>query len=385
MKALSNLEQLFFSTEEKNRLLALELAKDEGIHQEFIENIYKALEEIPEFPIRCLWYIKNEYEDQNRKPPEGLELKEVYIKYFFDKVLSHEKVDLTREHNAIKVFPKILLKCKHIKYLYLTSNDIDTIPNDISELSGLLSLSLAHNKKLNKLPKGMGKLKKLESLSLQGIHDIFLNGLSYNDFNPDIHPRPILSDCIRQMTSLKHLYLGDNWIVRIPEWIAELKHLETLCIKTSDGGYPYLYIPDTIVELSSLETYEIRTFTTTIPADINRLQKLKKLVVTNADFIPTSIKYLKKLKSLDLSYFDNDLACHLEGYSTIEELYDPLEEKSYIPKNKSRIEVYGWQWLKEMTWLQEFTFVHIEPYAFTDLEKEELTLALPHCHFIFQE
>lgn len=70
----------------------------------------------------------------------------------------------------------------------------------------------------------------------------------------------------------------------------------------------------------------------------------------------------------------------MEDFNTAEE----LQEKA-IPTNTSRLDLYGWQWLKEMTWLKQFKFHHIEPFAFSVVEIAELQQALPHCKLDIEE
>ncbi|MGH1337104.1 MAG: hypothetical protein ACRBFS_13350 [Aureispira sp.] len=88
-----------------------------------------------------------------------------------------------------------------------------------------------------------------------------------------------------------------------------------------------------------------------------------------------------KLKYLDLSYLSYDITFNeVQGYN---DLFD-VSDKG-VPEGLSRIKIYGWEWLKEMTQLQEFTFKHVEPYAFTDIERKELQAALPNCKLVLED
>ena len=86
------------------------------------------------------------------------------------------------------------------------------------------------------------------------MHNILLNGVSYDDFEEAVaHLLPTLPNCMRPMTSLKHFYLDDAWIKSIPAWINELTQLEIRYFGTGDGGTPYLLVPDTTTQLAHLK------------------------------------------------------------------------------------------------------------------------------------
>ena len=78
---------------------------------------------------------------------------------------------------------------------------------------------------------------------------------------------------------------------------------------------------------------------------------------------------------MDFSYLSSDYALQHPDYDRLWDLYD-----KGVPEGWSRIQLYGWEWLKEMTGLQEFIFRHIEPYAFTEKERAELADAIPNCN-----
>ncbi|ELP94890.1 villin, putative [Entamoeba invadens IP1] len=67
--------------------------------------------------------------------------------------------------NEFDVIPKIVFKCPLVK-LYLDSNNLSEVPNDISELIALKELTLSSNV-LRSLPKGMTMLPSLQVLDVE--------------------------------------------------------------------------------------------------------------------------------------------------------------------------------------------------------------------------
>ncbi|WP_052599156.1 leucine-rich repeat domain-containing protein [Aureispira sp. CCB-QB1] len=381
------IRSLFYSTDPENRALAFELAKGLGCREEVINEFYKALQELPSFEQdRSYWleiFREDCEEDNIAFPTDALDLKQAHI-HSFCNVHFHPSMNLkgsvgiNKEQSKLTTFPKVLLNCQFITKLNLSWNNIKEIPKEIVQLHNLVRLDLSCNNELRNLPDELGQLPALKELILYGIPGIFSTPqrqVSGQDTYAYDFP-----SCIRQMKQLEHLDLGDVIVTEIPEWLHELRQLKYLTLFSGMGSNPYLKIPKTFTQLSNLELLQINAYSVDIPEDIDKMQSLECLVIEPAVSIPNTIKNLKKLTYLDLSYLSYDAKfTTVEGY---ESLFD-IDDKG-IPDGVSRIQIYGWEWLKEMTWLKEFTFKHIKPYAFTNIERQELETALPDCTFIFE-
>lgn len=385
METKEKIRALFYSDKEENRSLAFELAKGAGCYEEMVEEFYNALDEIPDFADKITYYLE-EFKEEYETLPEGFELKKVCIERFtmdmfcanpnFNRRWTDEKKEL-----KLKTIPKVLFNCDFITRLDFSYNDIETIPDDIAKLKNLKCLNLACNYQVKDLPDAMGKLTELEELDLYGIQGVFSKRL-YENQDPKLdNYRYEMPSCVRTMKNLKSLNLGDVLLTEFPEWINELTNLETILIYSGWGSNPKLLLPSTFVELPKLKNLSIGSYTISIPNDIDKMQALEDIRIDPVIYIPETIKNLKKLKYLDFSYMSHKYSpINLEGCNQLWDLYD-----KGIPEGVSRIKIYGWEWLKEMTWLKQFTFVHIEPYAFTKLEIEELQEALPNCEIITKE
>lgn len=378
------IRHLFYSTQEENRTLAFELAKGAGCYEAMVEEFYHLLMEFPDFEEEKQCYHE-ELEDEGETVPEGIELKRAYINYFtayffIPDVNLSRRYDYSNQDIKLKTFPKALLNMTFVKKLNLGWNALETLPEEIAQLKNLEELDLSCNKIYGGLPDVLGALTQLKTLVLYGMSRVF-SERQYVHEDPDRDEyKNLFSPCIRRLKNLQYLDLGDVIVDAIPDWIHELQDLEYLSFFSGFGSHPYLSVPNTLTQLSRLKTFQVNAYSFDIPEDIDKMQSLECLVIEPALSIPASIKNLKNLKILDFSYLSSDYPITHPDYNSLWDLYD-----KGIPEGASRIELYGWEWLKEMTGLREFVFRHIEPYAFTEREREELEAALPNCSFTLKK
>lgn len=374
--------RLFFSTQKENRSLAFELAKGASCYEAVVEEFYGMLEELPAFAEEIKYYY--EYlEEEGLTVPEGPALQQAQMEYFAD-FFFYENVDLSRrydyanEDKKLKTFPVVLFHMDFIQRLNLGWNAIETIPEEIQQLKQLKALDLSCNAIEGGLPDVIGQLQTLEELILYGMSGVFAKRkYVHEDADRDDYSNEI-SPCIRQLKNLRVLDLTDIVVEEIPDWIHELQQLEVLCFFSGFGSNPYLKVPTSFTQLPRLKTFQVNAYSFDIPADIDQMQSLEHLTIEPALSIPDSIQRLKNLECLDFSYLSSNYP--IRGGRCLWDLYD-----KGVPEGKSRIELYGWEWLKNMTWLKQFTFRHIAPYAFTELEKAELEAALPNCELVLKE
>lgn len=383
-KHKEKIRSLFYSDQEANRKLAFELAKSRGCYEEMITEFHQSLQELPPFENAEEWLVVMQeiYEEENLAwPTDEWLLKQLHLEGFclvyFQEILSLKGSLSMDGSGRLEQFPKVILQLDFVKILDLSWNNIEILPAEIEQMSNLVKLDVSCNNKLRNLPESLANMPHLEELILYGNGGIF-EAVQYAEDDPRrTNESGYLPEFFRKMKQLKVLDLGDVYIRELPAWIHELKELGALMLFSGSGSNPYLKLPASFTQLSQLQLLQINAYSTAIPEDIDQLQALEMLIVEPALTIPSSIKNLKNLVYLDLSYFSYDLVLNqVEGY---ERLFD-LDDKG-VPEGLSRIDIYGWGWLKEMTQLEKFVFKHIEPYAFTELERRELEEALPHCSF----
>ncbi|MGH1334913.1 MAG: leucine-rich repeat domain-containing protein [Aureispira sp.] len=386
MDVNEKIKQLFYSNKYENRTLAFELAMSQGCYESIIKELYEAwmvypfFQKMQEYWDMGLGEMQEEERDEPFIVPEGIELTKFYLEelcydYF------HQRINLeARYMPQLETFPLPVLHCTFVQELNLAWNNLKVLPEEIGQLFKLKILDLSHNYELRDLPESMSQLVYLEELSLTGAQAAFAKRTyQHEDADQDVYTNKIPAS-FRALTNMRKLELGDVILEGFPDWIKEWTQLEEIHTYSGWGSYPFLHLPNSLMQCTQLKTLNIGSYTTIIPESIHQLTQLEHLSVQPALQIPSSIRQLKNLVSLDLSYTASDYPIHLEGYSEKWDLYN-----QGVPEGISRLKIYGWEWLKEMTWLKQFTYIDIEPYAFTKLEEKELQEALPNCSFVFEE
>ncbi|MFX1434657.1 MAG: leucine-rich repeat domain-containing protein [Promethearchaeota archaeon] len=184
--------------------------------------------------------------------------------------------------NKFNEFPREVLKLTKLEVLLwsksvqLKNKNNISIPEEISKLNKLKTLSLHHNSLIS-LPDSLFNLKYLENLNLES-----------NELNT-------IPAVIGNLKSLKYLFLGDNRIRYFPYTFWELKNLEYLDL----DGNKIEIIPDEIENLKSIKTlYLGMNVDTKLPLTLKNLDKLELL---NINFDPDNPDYYPKdvMKMLD--------------------------------------------------------------------------------------
>eukprot|EP00057_Strongylocentrotus_purpuratus_P001874 XP_003723395.1 PREDICTED: leucine-rich repeat-containing protein 28 [Strongylocentrotus purpuratus] len=166
----------------------------------------------------------------------------------------------------------------HIQVIYAKRNLITHLPPDIHRLSGLKILYL-HSNNLSSLPKEMSLLKSLESLDL-----------SQNLFTK-------FPDALCHCTGLKELYMTVNRLSSLPPGIGDLKQLTVLNLMDNQ----LVSIPSEIGRCTSLDTLHLdRNKLTSLPRHLISLHHLKELSATgnNLLVLPQGLGWLPSLVHL---------------------------------------------------------------------------------------
>lgn len=235
-----------------------------------------------------------------------------------DYLIHLQKLDLSYLYTGEDITPLLLnsvCKLRQLHELDLVLNQIDTLPEQISQLQNLRILNLSQSwvaylpetlchlvnlqelylsdcENLNRLPENMGQLQNLSVLDLGGECG---NNLSR------------LPERIGELKNLKHLHLNCNYIETLPESIGELENLQTL------GLFNYndlIALPENIGKLKKLQTLDLYRcyLLTELPESIctlNHLQELNLTDCTQLNRLPENIGQLQQLKQLNLIGCEN--------------------------------------------------------------------------------
>ncbi|MGB4774290.1 MAG: Imm10 family immunity protein [Daejeonella sp.] len=210
-----------------------------------------------------------------------------------------------------QTIPTEIGNLKKLTYLGISTDPYTdaelTVPNEITQLTGLENLSV-DARKWN-LPDNIGNMKNLKSLSLSSCNlkqlpsDIVklknLKMLSLTN-NPDLD----WSDALRKISQLKKLSYLQISNTNIPAEIGLCRQIKTLRIFTGNNKNKPLILPDELENLTELVELNLGwNYLPQIPESISKLKSLKVLSFFDCSLqsIPESLGNLTQLTSLNLS------------------------------------------------------------------------------------
>ncbi|MFK7797639.1 MAG: leucine-rich repeat domain-containing protein [Aureispira sp.] len=383
----NKIRMLFYSTDVANRSLAFELAKGMECYEEMLQEFYTALQELPTFESeKSNWLLLMEevYKEQDLDwPTETLVLQQLHIEGFCS-VYFQEKMALTGDKDneqapKLSTFPKVLLNCTFMTQLDLSWNDLEVLPPEIEQLTNLVSLDLSCNYKLRNLPSNLANLPYLEELILYGIEDI-LEATQYTEEDPRREAYSyLLPDFFRKMKQLKKLDLGEVYIREFPNWIGELKNLESLLLFARPEQRPVLELTNNFIQIIKLIFVYLHNYVVLVPEPIDKNQALNCLALESTAQFSSTINQLKKVLYLDLRY------CSVVIKWNVWKLYGGLLNWStnHFLESLSKVQIVGRTWLKEIFVLKEHAFKRIKSYSVIESERKKLTEAFRNCSIAF--
>ncbi|KAL8499032.1 hypothetical protein ACS0TY_022117 [Phlomoides rotata] len=187
-----------------------------------------------------------------------------------------------------------------------------TIPNDIGNLTNLVSLELHHNDLSGIIPPTFTHLHTLQGLSLnnnnlEGLvpEDLCdLHNLVELDFSFNRLSGPIPT-CLGNVSSLRQIFLNSNMLdSTVPSSLWDLKDLLTLDLSSNSFTG---FLPPEIANLVAANYINLSTnnLSESIPNTIGKLQNLVNFSLAHNRLkgsIPTSVGSMVGLVTLDLSY-----------------------------------------------------------------------------------
>lgn len=226
-------------------------------------------------------YYKRKYIKEEFYPDEGL------IDYLYaSKSIFHCRVNNTEEliindYNSAD-FPEIILGFKWLKKLELYELLVSEIPEEITILGNLISLSIML-KFLNRIPSSLFRLKNLEVLKIErsSISELNLGLFDLQNLKElyivDNENLSVIPNEISKLRLLEFLYIYDNKIKSLPKTIAGLENLKVLHLTNN-------LIEDLPDELTALPNLKV------INLSNNRLKK-----------IPEYLFEMESIQEIDLS------------------------------------------------------------------------------------
>uniref|UniRef100_A0A915Q670 PDZ domain-containing protein n=1 Tax=Setaria digitata TaxID=48799 RepID=A0A915Q670_9BILA len=186
--------------------------------------------------------------------------------------------ELNLKGNDVSDLPEEIRNCTQLKILDLSSNPITRLPSTITQLTSMTSLGL-NDISLTQMPHDIGLLRNLRSLEVR------------ENLLRTIPPS------ISQLNQLRRLDLGHNELDDLPNEIGMLENLEELYVDQNDLET----LPETIVQCRSLEQLDVsENKLMVLPDEIGDLEKLDDLTVAQncLQVLPSSIGRLKRLSML---------------------------------------------------------------------------------------
>lgn len=299
-----------------------------------------------------------------------------------------ELVDKILQHNHIVLMCETLEGIKEFVIdinateLDLSHQKITIVPNEIGQLKKLTLLNLGWND-IVELPYTITQLTNMEILVLEG---------NYSTINTTKLNIVDVIDKFKNLSKLKDLNLGFNYLTHLPSEIGFLKNLITLNLSHNVLDY----LPSEIGELKNLTTLNlsynsiktlpsqigniknllnlhiIDNLLSSLPIEIGKLTNLTYLDVSRnmLDNLPKEIGQLKKLMTLflhenSLTILNSEIG-RLTNLSTLNLMYNRIDQ---IPS--------------EIRGLTNLNNLDLNYNLLTDSEKEKILKLLPNCEIYF--
>ncbi|WP_190240910.1 COR domain-containing protein [Nostoc sp. 'Peltigera membranacea cyanobiont' 210A] len=205
--------------------------------------------------------------------------------------------------NQLSSLPPEISQLSNLRWLYLDNNQLSSLPSEISQLSNLTKLSL-HNNQLSSLPPEISQLSNLTRLSLDNnqlsslppeisqLSNLRWLSLHHNQLSS-------LPPEISQLSNLRWLYLDNNQLSSLPPEISQLSTLTGLSLHHNQLSS----LPPEISQLSTLTGLSLHhNQLSSLPPEISQLSNLTELFLNNNQLssLPPEISQLFNLTRLFL-------------------------------------------------------------------------------------
>uniref|UniRef100_A0A8R1XYG7 PDZ domain-containing protein n=1 Tax=Onchocerca volvulus TaxID=6282 RepID=A0A8R1XYG7_ONCVO len=222
--------------------------------------------------------------------------------------------------NHIKDLDKPLFRCRKLKILSLSENEVIRLPSDIAHLTCLEELNLKGND-VSDLPEEIKNCTQLKILDLSS------------------NPITRLPPTITQLTSMTSLGLNDISLTQMPHDIGQLRNLRSLEVREN----LLRAVPSSISQLNQLRRLDLgHNELDDLPNEIGMLENLEELYVDQNDLevLPESIVQCRSLEQLDVS--ENKLMVLPDEIGDLEKLDDltiALNCLQVLPRRLKRLSI----------------------------------------------
>ena len=217
----------------------------------------------------------------------------IFLLFFLTDCARIKDLKHTQEGNALNLsrkgltkFPDEVFENKELRVLRLYGNEIDSIPDRISELTKLEKLYIGRND-LKYIPASIGELKNLKIFSAQ-----------FNEIKS-------LPDEICNLPNLEQLWMNQNQLMSLPDSLGKLKNLEILQMKFNQLDS----LPSSIGDCENLQfIYLNRNNLKALPTSLAKLSRLKELYLSGAGPLLDVPEEMCDLRYFELIQIDRNTA-----------------------------------------------------------------------------
>ncbi len=180
--------------------------------------------------------------------------------------------------NQLSTLPESLGQLQSLTLLYLGFNQLSTLPEIVGQLQSLTSLDLSSNQ-LSTLPEIVGQLQSLTSLDLSSnqlstLPEIVGQLQSLTSLDLSSNQLSTLPEIVGQLQSLTSLDLGSNQLSTLPEIVGQLQSLTSLDL----GSNQLSTLPEIVGQLQSLQSFDLRdNRLSALPEWTRSLERLNRL------------------------------------------------------------------------------------------------------------
>ncbi|KAJ8756019.1 hypothetical protein K2173_024565 [Erythroxylum novogranatense] len=198
-------------------------------------------------------------------------------------------------------FPDLPL---NLNVLNLGGTEITGVPPSIGQLSRLYKLDLSYCTKLQSLPDSIGDLVLLQQLSIEGCSklanfpDCFCNLKSLGSLKVTFQDPDQFPEKLGDVETLKHLWLADCSITKIPFSASHLSKLESLGFWRCKS-----LVLTPLRGFNNLKVLQVKFCgISEVPDDLGSLTSLEELQLSEENLmsIPSGIKELSRLSALSV-------------------------------------------------------------------------------------
>jgi hypothetical protein len=210
----------------------------------------------------------------------------------------------------LSTLPSDLQKCKHLKTLNLSNNEISVLPPWFEEVfQNLTDLNLSNNR-FFELPDSLSKMKKLKVVDLS--HNKFeyfpqsISEMNLESLNISNNSLLFLPSDVGGMANLTYLDVSNNSLMTLPEELSDLKKLKALCIDNNK------FLQSEIGNVTKIFAPLLRT-----PQDkkglINSLRSSEQMGYTNTPQVKRTGTYASMEEFTDFSDLTEALDAHFNA------------------------------------------------------------------------